>query len=51
MKSLHDRLERDCAIFRDLYNQTLGLELTQTVDVRPVVEVDHPQRAGVKKNT
>ncbi|KAM8723770.1 envoplakin-like [Acanthopagrus schlegelii] len=45
MKSLHDRLERDCAIFRDLYNQTLGLELTHTVDARPVVEVDHPQRA------
>ncbi|XP_030264206.1 envoplakin-like [Sparus aurata] len=45
MKMLHDRLVKDCAIFRDLYNQTLGLELTRTVDVRTVVEVDHPQRA------
>ncbi|XP_073350176.1 envoplakin-like [Pagrus major] len=45
MKTLQSRLVRDCATFRELYNQTLGLELTQSVNVRTVVEVVHPQRA------
>lgn len=38
VKNLHDRWAKDCATFRDLYNQLPDLEFKQKIDWGPLLD-------------
>lgn len=38
MRNLHDRWARDCATYRELYDQVQDLDLTQKIDWGPVLD-------------
>ncbi|TKS91521.1 Envoplakin 210 kDa cornified envelope precursor protein p210 [Collichthys lucidus] len=38
VRNLHDRWAKDCTIYREMYNQMLGLDLTQKIDWGPLLD-------------
>lgn len=38
VRNLHDRWAKDCATYRELYDQVQDLELTQKIDWGPVLD-------------